>query len=219
MQNNTDALTRTVEDMREETTRTLSVSMSSMSSQMLSLATAAASTAASLRGDQSSLEATTSNQLSASISTMLSASVSTTARMADVTQTLNSSIQVAITAANNAATPSVYVQWGQKRCTSPSNNVAVRTLCECITAARKLTPVPGFGRKPRASGPLNLFPRSFAPRAHGFVRIAACHPRRTGAIRLLRSHGPVQLTRSRIAVLPTPRVAACLHRRQRHRLR
>jgi hypothetical protein len=128
VQNNTDALARTVEDMREETTRTLSVSVSSMSSQMLSLATAAASTAASLRGDQSSLAATTSNQLSASISTMLSASVSTTARMADVTQTLNSSIQVAITAANNAATPSVYVQWGQKRCTSPANNVAVRTL-------------------------------------------------------------------------------------------
>jgi hypothetical protein len=112
----------------------ISTSESAMQSRM-------EASAADLRGDVSTaqsqladamaaLTTATANTVSTSvaamnarITTQLAAAAATAAA---TTRALNTSVQLAITAANNAAVPHVYVQWGARACTAASGASVVK---------------------------------------------------------------------------------------------
>jgi len=79
------------------------------------------------------LASTTSNSVStsvASMNTLIGRQLSAAASASAVTTAaLNTSVQAAIVAANNAAVPQVYIQWGARACTAPSG-IAVTRLCK-----------------------------------------------------------------------------------------
>ena len=123
---------------------TMNAITTSMESRMAAAAAANAANAADLRADVSTaqsqlavamaeLASTTSNSVStsvASMNTLIGRQLAAAAAAnAITTRALNASVQAAIVAANNAAVPQVYIQWGARACTSP-NGVALVKLCE-----------------------------------------------------------------------------------------
>ena len=141
---------------------TLAANTEVMQSRMDVAASTAASTATSLRADVASaqsslaeamarLTATTADSVSTSAASVSTSVAAMNVRIGDqlsaaaaanlvTTRALNVSVQAAIVAANNAAVPSVYVQWGAKACTAASGATVVK-LCEYSTSSSR-SPAP-----------------------------------------------------------------------------
>ena len=169
---NEGALSATIASVQAGVTSTLAANTAAMQSRMDAAASTAAfrmdvaastaaSTATSLRADVASAQSSLAIALDR-LATTTAASVSTmnvnigdqlsTAAAANLvtTRALNVSVQAAIVAANNAAVPSVYIQWGAKACTAPSS-VTVTKLCEYSTSSLR-SPAASFVVKGKDSG-------------------------------------------------------------------
>ena len=146
---NVDAVMAVRSDLTANTVAmqsTMDVNTASMESRMAAAAAAAAVNAAGLRADVSTaqsqlavamaeLASTTSNSVStsvASMNTLIGRQLSAAAAASAITtRALNVSVQAAIVAANNAAVPQVYIQWGAKACTA-ANGATIAKLCEFV---------------------------------------------------------------------------------------
>ena len=98
-----------------------------------------ATTAASVSTSAAATDARVNAQLSAAAAANVVAAQRLNAQLAAAaassavtTRSLNASVQAAIVAANNAAVPQVYIQWGSKTCSVPSGARVVK-LCKRST--------------------------------------------------------------------------------------
>jgi len=151
---NEDALSATIASVEAAVTSTLAANTAVMQARMDAAAATATSVQSSLADSMSRLTATTAASVSTSaaatdarVNAQLSAAAATNvvaaqrlnaqlaaaaASSAVTARSLNASVQAAIVAANNAAVPQVYIQWGSKTCSAPSG-VRVVKLYDGVT--------------------------------------------------------------------------------------